>query len=1166
MALRLYSEFPSYLGTDWRIEIHDTDFVGSETEFTVSGGFSLNPKSDGREFTEALMPTELTVNMVITDPDETFKDDIVTSSETRFSVVLLKDSDFYWAGALVPDIGEIEDKGPTYGMTIKAVCGLGLLADYEYIDETPTADKWTNTFSGFERLIGVIALCLKKLPHIQTHYAASNNFLKTVINWHHSGQPFDDPDNTNDPLYNVYVLQSVFSGIQTTGNAKPMSCAAVIEAILDAFNARIVQVNGLWLVEQYETRTRDINVNPDDNRARRYNYDIDPPTATGINPAFIEIDPGNTTRRRSGGSFGYAKAAKEVFVRLDTKTRYNLTEAMRFNESSASDYNAGNVFWDGTASTFRAKGTISGNLENISIPPIVFGINVTLVYRLKVNLQSNYLDQTLTYSGSVFQGVVTKMAWDGSPAYIEIPIDVETLPAIGDTVDFSKEFDFTISTPAGTQGNLSVFFEFDRLVNRQTGATVSGMTYGFNGWDLKDPYFAIYYDEDIAQGAQAYQVINTEYVHSATIKKNTILGDAVGLNDRGALRYLDGSDYLATLDWSVRDDVDGYTISELMGRRILQAQSTPRRVINATLFGPSTYQYDLAIEYEGVRYLFMGGEFRADRDELSGTWIELNYEDVTMTTAINADTDSPGSPPTTTGTVNQNTGGTLGGGGGSPDGNGIYTGSGIVPDATTADLDGTFTIQRSGATTGEGFFVVVDDGTDTNEIQAKAATGVRLISTGDIITFEGETAFADVISGATLNADANDYAAGDGANVLRLTASTAVNITGIAGGSAGRILFLYNVGSNNITLANANTSSSAANRFDIGKDFTIRASHGAAIQYDATSSRWRIAAAHVLGRWEEAYTTSTATTASLSVTSPATNIGAAIVPKGNGALTLAIPDGASTGGNARGTKAVDLQIDRISASQVASGTSSGIFAGRRNLASGTYATVLGGSQNTASAEGACSVGGQLNAASGQYSSTICGNGNTASGVAAATLGGASNEVTADYSTATGGVSGSAYLYSQRTLASGSFTAVGDAQKSELVMRRRITGTSQSELFLDGSSTQAILPGTNRVWNFRVDVVGVCDTAGNGIGIAAGEVWASWHCGVIKRISTTTSIVGSVQNMATAQMDTSFATTVVTIDADDSTEALRVRITPPTTTGSTTVCRWVATIHLSEIGY
>jgi len=1161
MALRFYSEFPSYLGIDWRIEIHDTDFLDTETELTVSGGFSLNPKSDGREFTEALMPTELTVNIVIQDPAETFKDDIVTSSETRFSVVLKKGGDFYWAGALVPDVGEIEDKGPKYGMTLKAVCGLGLLADYEYIDETPTADKWTNTFSGFERLIKVIALCLKKLPHIQTHYAASTQFLQTVINWHHSGQPFDDPDNTNDPLYNVYVLQSVFSGIQTSGNAKPLSCAAAIEAIMTAFNARIVQVGGLWRIEQYESRTLDISTNPADNRARIYNYDIDPPTVSGINPISIEIDPGNNNLRLAGGSFGFAKGAKEAIINLDTKTRYNLTEAMRFDETSASDYNAGNVFWDGTASTFRAKGTIAGAFDNVNIPPIVFTVNATLVFRLKVNLDSNYLNQTITHSGSVFQGVITQMVWSGSVQYVEIAVDIDNLPAIGDSVDFSKDFDFTISTPAGTQGNMSVFFELNRVVNRSTGANISDTLWDAI-WDMTDPYFAIYYDNDIAQGAQTFQVINNDYVNSATIKKNTILGDAVGLNDRGAFRYISGSDYIKTLDWSVRDSIDGFFISNLLGRRILQAQSTSRRVINATIYGPDVSQFDLAIEYEGIRYLFMGGNFRADRDELSGTWIELRYDNIDISTAVNSDTDNAGSPPTTTGTINQN----IGTGQTGADGNGIYTGSGTVPDGTTATLDGTLTIQRSSAGSGDGFFVIVDDGSNTNELRVAEGSGVRIVSTNETISLEGETAFADVISAATISSNQNDYAGGAGANTLRLTASTAVNITGFAGGSAGRVLLVHNIGSNTITLKNADTGSSAANRLAIGEDFALRENHCVVLQYDATTSRWRIAAADRLGYWVEAYTTSTATTASLSATSPASNINAAIVPKGTGSVMAAIPNGASTGGNARGTKSVDLQIDRISASQVASGTSSGLFAGRRNLASGTYSTVLGGSGNTANAEGACSVGGQLNTVSGQYAANVCGSGNTASGTAAVTLSGVDNTASADYSVTVGGNSASAYLYSQAARSSGKFTDVGDAQFSELILRRRITGTSQSELFLDGTSVQAILPATNKIWNFRIDVVGVCDTVGNGVGITAGEVWASWHCGAIKRIGSTTSLVGTVQNIATAQSDTGMATAVVTIDADDSTEALRIRITPPSTAGTTTVCRWVATFKLTEIGY
>lgn len=1157
MSERLYGEFTSSLNVDYRVSIFDTDFVGTATAVALKDGFSLDIDAPSRIFSESLAAGTLAFTFIITDVSETIKDDIVTSSDSRFSVKVTREGDLYWLGALVSDIGEIKDEGPEYEMNFRAVCGLGLLEEYEYLDESPTTDKWTNTFTGFDRLINIIAICLKKLPHVLEHLTGSTDFIRTGINWYHSGSPYDTPSNINDPLYNCYVLNSNFSGIQTSGNANPLSCAEVIEAILTAFNARIMQVGGVWIIEQYETRTNLI-----DNRVRQYAYTIAAPILSAFDSATnILVDSGSDNVRLTGGTFGYVKAAKQTIITLDAKTRYNLTEAMRFDETSASDYNAGNVFWDGAASTFRAKGTIAGTFNNVNIPPIVFTVNATLVFRLKVNLSSNYLNQTISYSGSVFQGVVTTMVWSGSTQYVEIAIDIDNLPAIGDSVDFSQDFDFTISTPTGTQGNLSVFFELNRVVNRVTAATISSALYTTT-WDMTDPYFAIYYDEDQPIGKQTFQVVNSDYTNQGVVKVNTLIGDAIGLNDRGAIRYLSGADYIATLDWSVRDDVDGFFISDLLGRRILQAQSTPRRSINTTVYGPDVYQFDTPIEYDSIQYFFMGGTFYAKPDHLRGRWLELRYEDISMTTAVNGDTNNSGSPGTSGGTVNQNTGGA--GSSGGADGNGIYTGSGTVPDGTTATLDGTLTIQRSSAASGDGFFVVVDDGSNTNELRVAEGSGVRIVSTNETISLEGETAFADVISAATINSSQNDYAGGAGANTLRLTASTAVDITGLAGGSAGRVILIHNIGSNNITLKNADTGSSAANRFAIGEDFALRADHCAVVQYDSTTSRWRIAAADRLGFWAEAYTTSTATTASIATTSAATNINAAIVPKGSGAFILAIPEGSSTGGNARGTKSVDLQIDRISASQVASGTSSGIFAGRRNVASGTYSTVLGGSGNQATAEGACSVGGQLNTVSALYAANVCGNGNTASGNSSATLGGGTNTASLDYSVTVGGLGASAYLHAQLAHASGFFTEVGDAQSSEIIFRRRITGTAQAELFLDGSSIQAILAATNRIWGFRANVVGVCDTAGNGVGITAGEVWSTWHDGAIKRIGTATSIVGAVS--VSGVSDTGMATATVTIDADDTTEALRIQITPPTTAGTTTVCRWVATIYLTEIGY
>ena len=49
-------------------------------------------------------------------------------------------------------------------------------------------------------------------------------------------------------------------------------------------------------------------------------------------------------------------------------------------------------------------------------------------------------------------------------------------------------------------------------------------------------------------------------------------------------------------------------------------------------------------------------------------------------------------------------------------------------------------------------------------------------------------------------------------------------------------------------------------------------------------------------------------------------------------------------------------------------------------------------------------------------------------------------------------------------------------------------------------------------------------------------------------------------------DTNMETCIVDIDADDTNEALRIQFTPPTTAGSTTVIRVVATVYLTEVGY
>ena len=157
------------------------------------------------------------------------------------------------------------------------------------------------------------------------------------------------------------------------------------------------------------------------------------------------------------------------------------------------------------------------------------------------------------------------------------------------------------------------------------------------------------------------------------------------------------------------------------------------------------------------------------------------------------------------------------------------------------------------------------------------------------------------------------------------------------------------------------------------------------------------------------------------------------------------------------------------------------------------------------------------------------------------------------------------LHGQFSHSSGRFSANGDAQAHELVWRREITGTAQTELFLDGASAAAILPGTNSVWNGIIDVSAVCTATGDGSTIV-GHVEATSFKVTIKRIGTTTSLVGTVQEIGTTNADASMATAVFTIDNNDTNESLRVRFTPPGTAGSTTVIRAIATFRGQQIQY
>ena len=259
------------------------------------------------------------------------------------------------------------------------------------------------------------------------------------------------------------------------------------------------------------------------------------------------------------------------------------------------------------------------------------------------------------------------------------------------------------------------------------------------------------------------------------------------------------------------------------------------------------------------------------------------------------------------------------------------------------------------------------------------------------------------------------------------------------------------------------------------------------------------------------------------------------------------------GNNATGLAAISL--GRSNNNVGGGGGDRGSFAiGFGNYCTYTEGGGALGKSNTANNFNAIAIG-QSSTASANVSFAI-GNTCTASAVGAVAIGN-SNTASGQVSTTIGGTNATSNLYGQLSYASGRFAANGDAQAHELIWRRAVTGTAATELFLDGAAARAILPATNSIWSGIVNVSAVCTASGDGTTVV-GDILATEYSVKIKRIGTNTTLVAAPQIIGTSIVsDASMSTSLFSITADNTNEALAISFTPPGTAGSTTTFRCLA---------
>jgi hypothetical protein len=264
-----------------------------------------------------------------------------------------------------------------------------------------------------------------------------------------------------------------------------------------------------------------------------------------------------------------------------------------------------------------------------------------------------------------------------------------------------------------------------------------------------------------------------------------------------------------------------------------------------------------------------------------------------------------------------------------------------------------------------------------------------------------------------------------------------------------------------------------------------------------------------------------------------TNSALVLTPKGTGAFIFGPkPDGTTTGGNARGASAVDLQTFRTAATQVASGVESVVLGGRRNIASGAQSSSLGGFNNSVTTTYGV-VGGRDNSCTGPSSVVF----------------GQANQATALYSATISGQQGRADRQAMQAHASGQFSAKGDAQRARFVLRNKTTDDTPTELFLDGASARLTIP-SGKVLGLTINITGI-----NSTGATVAHYLRQY---ALKNVAGTCTEVYAPVTIGTDNA----AGTSLALSANDTNDALKVEVTGI----AAETWRWVASVDAVEIAY
>lgn len=557
MGVRYRNSFYSLDNVNYQVDIYDSAYSSTVNLFnTDTAGFKLSYNGI-TERCDPVMASTLTIPCIVEDTAfETFINDIMTSQEERFTVVVYKGVNVYWRGVLLADQVQKEDISFPYSFNLTFTDGIARLRDIEY-------KNGGSSYTGRETLLKHILNCLS---HTGTGglFLTSDTFLQTSINWYDVHHQFTA---TKCPMAYTDLNHAIFYEIAEDGTTTYKKCSDVLEMILRTFNARIFMANGYYNIVQVQDFPNAYTT------YRKFKKDGTYISSAGSSFRVSQV----STTRKAGGVYKYFPplyAVKKIYKTKITNAANNNFLPPAYSYNPAVSFLNTIYIGSSTNVTFKISGTISGIFSSTAIlqPPALYAKYYIVVKKTKIS------DSSVEYlHGSNVGANAGICSWSSS-------VDNFTVQTSSSSGYFwQNNTDFSFTTPPITD-DCDITFQIVLMSLYKTNGSPYTMTgddwFGFDCIGVKAfSSFDFATSQSIDIEFSSYNMVTGGgYVASKAVLQvpETLIGDGPYNYSLGKLRTTSNlSTWYDSSLWGIRGATPSKKINQLSVENNLAGQRTP---------------------------------------------------------------------------------------------------------------------------------------------------------------------------------------------------------------------------------------------------------------------------------------------------------------------------------------------------------------------------------------------------------------------------------------------------------------------------------------------------------------------------------------------------------------------------------------------------------------